>query len=106
MPTLLLFYPASLFIHPPVLSLFFLIFLSSKLGECRVLWLHCGQGKLGICVPSSSSSSVCSDSGLVFFRQLQKSPQLLPRMGNVFLELVIHASFDFKLFTTMLSFCE
>lgn len=41
-----------------------------------------------------------------YFLQLQQSPQLLPQMGGVFLELVIRASLDFKLFTALLSICE
>lgn len=88
------------FIHP---FSFFLVFWTRGTSRAlALLW----TGKWGIWLPFSSSASVSSDSRLVCFPQLHKSTQLLPRKGNVFLELLIHASSDFKLFTTMLSICE
>lgn len=81
------------------LSSFFLL---SKLEEYHVLWLHCGQEKSGISLPLFLFQLISLFSfwvGSFFF-------QLLPGMGNVFLELVIHTSSGFKLFTAMLSICE
>lgn len=107
MPALLFFYPALLLIHPSILSLFFLIFFvfQARRMSRALASLWAGKVRYLLALLFQLISLFWLRVGF-FFLQLQKSPQLLPGMGHVLLELVIHASFDFKLFTTMLSVCE